>query len=314
LKKQQICLNDFFDSVDLKQVEKIFNLLISCRGVIFFTGIGKSGIIAQKIAATFCSTGTKSLYISPTDALHGDIGIVSKSDCFVMISKSGESDELLLLAPYVRNKGALIVGFLSNVDSRLQKACNSYVYLPVKSELCPFDLSPTISTEVQLIFGDALAIAIMRKKNFTLESYAKNHPSGRIGKRITLKVKDIMLTGKDLPICKHHDKLIDILPVFSKKACGAVLIIDHKRQLQGIFVDGDLRRALQKNQADILQMQMGELMNRSPRIIDSNCLAWQAMQEMEKDPSQLITVLAVTDAKNKLVGLVKMHDIVQSGL
>jgi len=304
----------FFENVDLQQAETVFSVLQSCRGLIIITGVGKSGLVAKKMAATMTSTNTRAIYLSPVDALHGDLGIVSDSDVFVFLSKSGESDELLNLLPALRNKGVTLVGVVSNKKSRLAKACDHVIELPIKSELCPFDLAPTTSTTVQMIFGDIMAIGLMRKRNFSQDDFALNHPAGRIGKRITLKVRDLMLSEADIPLCKESDRLVDTLVELSNKRCGCVLIVNDNKLLLGIFTDGDLRRTLQENGAKALEMNMGEVMTKSPKTISSEELAVKALAVMEGFQKMEVTVLPVLDDEKKLVGLIKLHDIIQTGI
>ncbi len=232
---QRQSINHFLDKLDLDQTHKIIEALIDCPGAIFFTGVGKSGLIAKKIAVTLVSTGTRAMYISPINAVHGDLGMLSDQDAFVFVSKSGESDELLSLLPAIRNKGPKMIGIVCNEKSRLAQACHLSIHLPLLSELCPFDLAPTNSTTVQLMFGDLLAIALMNKKNFTKEAFIQNHPAGRIGKRLTMKVKDLMLAGSGIPLCRAGDKLVDTLVELSNKKCGCVLIVDTNKKLMGIF-------------------------------------------------------------------------------
>lgn len=314
LQKEKNYLDYFFDKIDIDAAEKFLQILHACRGVVIFSGIGKSGLVAEKIAMTMTSTGSRALFLSPTNALHGDIGIVSENDIFVFLSKSGESEELLQLFPTLRNKGVKIVGIVSNRHSRLAKACDLFIDLPLQQELCPFDMAPTTSTVIQLIFGDLLAIALMQMKNITLDEYVQNHPAGRIGKRILLKVSDIMVKGIDLPLCKSHDKMVDILVELSNKRCGCVLVVDDSQMLQGIFTDGDLRRSLQKHGASSLNLPMEDVMTKTVRWIDPHTLAWEAMRLMEGDQKNAITVLPVLEKSKKLLGLIKLHDIVQSGL
>lgn len=314
LQKEKEYLNNFFDQFDTAPVEQLLSFMASCKGVIFFTGVGKSGLVAKKIAMTMTSTGTRSLYLSPVDALHGDIGIVSENDLFILLSKSGESDELMNLLPILRNKHVRMVAVVSNPESRLAKACDFHVVLPVEKELCPFDMAPTISTTVQLIFGDVLAITLMRQKNFSQDQFAENHPAGRLGKRITVKVQDIMIKGPSIPVCRANDKLVEVLVELSNKKCGCILIVDAKSHLQGIFTDGDLRRALQSRGEKVLDTPMGELMTPSARWISPSRLAWEAMQEMEGDQKKAITVMPVLEEGQKVVGLIKLHDILQTGI
>lgn len=307
-------VNFFVNNINQDDAKKIFNHLNGCKGIIFFTGIGKSALIAKKTAVTMTSTGTRSLFISPIDALHGDIGLIGKEDILAIFSKSGETEELLNLIPYARNKGASIVSITNNSRCRLAKAADYAITLPIEKELCAFNLVPTTSTIVQAIFGDALAIGIMTERKFTLDDYAMNHPSGSIGKRMLLKVNDLMLSGQAVPKAKPQDKLIDTLVELSDKKAGCVLIVDEANRLLGIFTDGDLRRSLQRLGADVLQYDMKDLMNTSCKTTHPENLAWDAMKVMEGDQKSPIMVLPVIDDKQNVVGLIKMHDIVQSGL
>lgn len=314
LQSEKQSIDYFFDHLDARKAEAIIDELHACQGVIILTGVGKSGLVAKKIAVTLISTGSRALYISPTNALHGDLGMVNSQDIFVMLSKSGESDELLHLVPFMRNKGAKIVAIVSNPKSRLAVASDEVLHLPLEKELCPFDLVPTVSTTIQMIFGDLLAVSLMSKKNFSLDQYALNHPAGKIGRSITLRVKDLMLSGENVPTCKGDDKLVDILVELSDKKCGCVLIVDEAQKLQGIFTDGDLRRALQSKGSEALDTPMQSLMTYSARWIAPDELAAKAVHLMESDQKRPITVLPVLEEGEKVVGLIKMHDIIQSGL
>lgn len=312
--KQRSYLDYFFQSIDLQAIERLVELLLKCRGVLFFSGVGKSGLVAKKIAFTMVSTGTRAFYLSPTDAVHGDLGMVSSEDAFIMLSKSGETDELIDLVPAIRNKGATLIGIVCQSHSRLSMACDTTVILPFQHELCPFDMAPTMSTASQLLLGDLIAIALMRHKNFSLSDYALNHPSGQIGKRITLKVKDVMLRGEKIPFCKPLHRLGEVLVELSNKRCGCILVVDDHLKLLGIFTDGDLRRTLQKRGGDVLGAYMHEIMTVSPRSIGPDILAWEAMKEMEVNSQKRIMVLPVVDASRSVLGLLHMHDLVQSGL
>ena len=314
LKKARSHLDAFFDQIDVASLTQIFEIFLGCKGVLFFTGVGKSGLVAQKIAATMTSTGTKALALSPTDALHGDIGIVSKEDVFVILSKSGETEELLQILPFVRNKGAKLVAVISQEGSRLAKGCDLNIVLPFEKELCPFDLAPTTSTTTQLIFGDILAIALMRAKEFSLNEYASNHPGGQIGRRSSIKVSDLMVKGAELPIASPDHKLEEVLSDFSGKRCGCLIVVDQEKKLQGIFTDGDLRRSLQKHGGQVLSQPLSSLMTSEPRSVASHDLAWDALRLMETDQKRPITVLPVLDESSCVVGLIKMHDLIQSGV
>lgn len=314
LDKQRNYTDHFFTTLDLQPLEQLIQRLLACEGVLFFTGVGKSGLVAKKIAFTMVSTGTRAFYLSPTDALHGDLGMVSSQDVFIILSKSGESDELINLLPAIRNKGATLIAVVCNPDSRLAAACHITVTLPFKHELCPFDMAPTMSTTIQLLFGDLLTIALMRHKNFSVDEYALNHPSGRIGKRITLKVRDLMLRGDRMPLCKPEDRLGDILMELSNKRCGCILVADDNSKLLGIFTDGDLRRTLQKMGGQVLELQVQEVMNPRPSTIAPDILAWEAMKIMEADYKRRIMMLPVVDSDSNILGLLHLHDVIQSGI
>jgi arabinose-5-phosphate isomerase len=311
--RQRTYIDNFFENLDLTHVEPFFQELLNCQGVVIVTGVGKSGIIAQKIATTLVSTGTRAIYLSPTDALHGDLGIVSSRDIVVFLSKSGESDELLGLIPAIRNKGARLLSMVSNPESRLARAADRVVNLPLTQELCPFDLAPTTSDVLQLIFGDVLAVALMKAKGFSIDQYAKNHPAGRIGKRITLRVDDLMLKGDALPVCRSNRTLGSLLVLLSDKQCGCLLVTDENERLLGIFTDGDLRRSLQKEPESFLTRIVGDLMSPSPRTIAPTALAYDALKVMEGDQQRPITVLPVTQ-NGRCLGLIKLHDLLQSGV
>jgi arabinose-5-phosphate isomerase len=309
--KQKQYINHFFDNVDLEKTKEIVNSFLNCKGSIIFTGVGKSGIIANKLAMTFLSTGTKALYLPTMDALHGDIAVVTKEDIVVLLSKSGETKELLSLLPYIRKKGAKIISIVSADKTPLSKEVDLSICLPLEKELCPFNLAPTTSTVLQLIFGDVLAVALMKEKNFSLEEYAMNHPAGAIGKRIALRVEDLLFEEEGLPLCYENDILIDILHVLSSKKCGSLIVVDKNEQLLGIFTDGDLRRSIQKHGKNFIYKKIKDLMTVSPKSISKDKLAIDAMKKMEED--KLITVLPVVD-KEKVIGIIRMHDIIQAGL
>lgn len=307
-------IDHFFQHLDLDATERLLDELESCKGTLFFSGIGKSEVMAKKIAVTMTSTGTRALFMAPTNALHGDIGILNPDDLFILLSRGGETEELLNLVPYVRNKGVKTIAIVSDVSSRLSRICDMSIGLPLIRELCPFNLVPTTSTQIQMIFGDLLTVALMKRKNFTLDQYAENHPSGKIGRRIATKVEDLMLRNEEIPICSPNELLMTALVELSKKRCGCVMVVDQEKNLLGIFTDGDLGRVLNTHGSDVLRNTMSQMMNTHPRTILKDKLAWEALQEMEANLSHPITVLAVTDENCKLLGLIKMHDILQAGI
>ncbi len=306
-------LNQFFEALDFENLEKAFDTISQCQGTLFLTGVGKSGIICQKIAATLVSTGTRAFFLSPTGALHGDIGIVTNLDLFLIFSKSGESDELLSMLPYIRKKGAKIIAVVSNPASRLARLSDIYVHLPIVKEICPYDLAPTVSTAAQLIFGDCLAIHLMQKKAFSVSDFASNHPGGLLGRKITLKVSDLMLKEEQIPQCRPEDLLINILPELTGKRAGCILIANKERRLKGIFTDGDLRRAIHTKGDKALQCKMLELMTEAPKTSNPNQFAIHALRQMEEEKNREITVLPVLE-EGKIVGLLRLHDIIQQGL
>ena len=314
LVKQKQHIDHYFAHLDLVVCEQLLQDILKCQGVLFFTGVGKSGFIAQKIAATMQSTGTKAFFLPPIDALHGDLGMVSKTDLVLILSKSGETEELLQLLPFIRNKGAQVVAITSKEKSRLSAAADRTILLPCDSELCPFDLAPTSSTAIQLLFGDTLAIALMEARGFSVDQYAENHPGGRIGRRTSLRVRDLMLDKERTPICFSEDYLEEVLIDFSDKRCGCLIVIDKKKQLKGIFTDGDLRRALQAKGEKILKEKVGELMTRAPKYIEAEALAWDALKLMESDQKHPVMVLPVLGDQKEVVGIIKMHDLIQAGL
>lgn len=310
---QRKYLNRFFDQIDPSQAERVLHHLIACKGVILFSGVGKSGHIAEKISTTFSSTGTRALFLSPNNALHGDIGFVKEGDILVALSKSGNSQELIDLIPHAKKRGAFTISIVSAIHSKMEKISDFTMHLPVEREICPYDLAPTTSAAAQLIFGDCLAIALMQSKQFSVNDFAANHPGGALGRKITFKVSDLMLRGDDLPRCRPQDALIDALHELSTKKCGCLLIADEENYLKGIFTDGDLRRTIEKMGPNSLCMPLSALMTGSPKSTKPDSLAFEAIKTMEEDQTRLITVLPVLE-QGKVVGLIRMHDILQKEL
>ncbi len=313
LKAQQHYIDHYFENLDLSEVEKVVQECLCTKGLIVFTGVGKSGIIAEKIAMTMISTGTKALYLPPTNFLHGDIGILSENDLFVLMSRSGETEELLNLIPFAKKRNARLLAIVSNSGSRLAKHCDLSVHLPFEKELCPFDLAPTTSTAVQLLFGDLLAIALMRSKGFDLSAYAFNHPSGTIGKKMSVTVEELMFKDEHLPLAAPGARLSDVLAELTNKKLGGLIVIDESGNFLGVFTDGDLRRALQNQGPAVLEKQIGDLMTVNALTIEKGKLAWEALKIMQKDPKKFVMVLPVLD-QGKAVGFLRMHDIVQAGI
>ncbi|RWR96633.1 putative arabinose 5-phosphate isomerase [Cinnamomum micranthum f. kanehirae] len=310
---QQKYLNFFFQNLDLSQTLAFTQTLLNSSGTIFFSGVGKSGFVSQKISQTLVSLGIRSAFLSPVDALHGDIGILSPADLLVLFSKSGNTDELLRLVPCARAKGVFLIAVTSAKGSLLAGACDMNVHLPLERELCPFDLAPVTSTAIQMVFGDTVAIAMMAARNLTKEEYAANHPAGKIGKSLIFKVKDVMKKQEELPICKEGDLIMDQLVELTSKGCGCLLVVDDDYHLIGTFTDGDLRRTLKASGEAIFKLTVGEMCNRNPRTIGSDAMAVEAMQKMESPPSP-VQFLPVIDNDNVVIGIVTLHGLVSAGL
>lgn len=309
---QRQALNFYFDQVDLEAVNRIIDCCYKTKGLTVLTGVGKSGIIAEKISATLVSTGTRSIFLPSSNFLHGDIGAITSEDLVVFLSKSGRTQELLKIIPHLKKKGTQVVAVVSEARSRLSEVVDDVVELPVLKELCSFDLVPTISTTIQLLFGDLLAIELMHKKKFSIEEYATNHPAGTIGRKITFTVEDFMKTENELPICKKKDILLEVLVELSNKCCGCLLIVDDQMCLEGIFTDGDLRRLLHQEGAEALEKSMELLATRDPIVLSPKTSVHAAFQIMQAN--RLVTVAPVIESNNRLVGLIRMHDLINEEL
>lgn len=312
-KSQQKYLNFFFQNLNLTQTLTFTQTLLNAKGTIFFSGVGKSGFVAQKISQTLVSLGIRSGFLSPLDALHGDIGILSKPDILVLFSKSGNTEELLKLVPCAKAKGVLLICVTSVEGNLLEGVCDMNVHLPLERELCPFNLAPVTSTAIQMVFGDTVAIALMGARNLSKDEYGANHPAGRIGKSLIFKVKDVMKKQDELPVCKEGDLIMDQLVELTSKGCGCLLVIDDARHLIGTFTDGDLRRTLKASGEGIFKLTVGEMCNRNPRTIGPDAMAVAAMEKMESPPSP-VQFLPVIDDRNVVIGIITLHGLVSAGL
>jgi arabinose-5-phosphate isomerase len=287
-------------------------LLARCRGKVIVTGVGKSGLIAQKIAATLSSTGTPAVHLDPSEALHGGLGLVQKGDVLIAVGKSGESDELNALLPRLRGIGAKIVALTANPSSTLARAAALVLLTPVEAEACPHNLAPTCSTTAALAAGDAIAVALMGVRGFGRDHFALNHPAGRLGRRLTLKVSDIMRGGEDNPIVRAKASTSEMFVELTRKRAGAVSVVDARGRLIGLITDYDIRRCLEKG-LDIRKLPVADIMNRRPTTILPTALAARAVEIMEgrKNP---FNVLPVVDARGRSVGMIQIHDLRARGL
>ena len=289
-----------------KAVQTIYN----SKGRVVLTGMGKSGLIARKIVATLNSTGTAAIYLHPTDALHGDLGMVRKEDIVILISKSGETEEILNLLPMLKRLGVTLIAMTENNNSRLGSQSNIFLNIHVQEEACPYDLAPTASTTATLALGDALSIALLQKKGFTEEDFAYLHPGGSLGKRLSLEIKEIMITGSKIPVVNETASIKDVILEITSKRLGTTCVINNEGLLSGIITDGDLRRILEKT-LDIKNLSAIDIMSHNPKIMKENILASFALQQMENFK---ITSLVIIDDLKKPVGIVHLHDLINLGI
>lgn len=300
--------------LDRSQVERAVGLLLGCKGKVIVLGIGKSGIIGQKIAATMTSAGTAAIYLHPSDALHGGLGILQSEDLAIVLSNSGETEELVAMLPYLKNRNTPVIAIVGNVESSLAQRADAVLDASVDQEACPFNLAPTTSTTVALAIGDALAMTLMKVKEITSDDFAVNHPAGQLGKRLTLRVADLMHSGSSIPTVTTGSSWIEVVRAISRGGLGAVCVVDGSGQLGGIITDGDLRRAVEQTDHEALaKLTCDDFMTRRPTVVSPELLAFDALRLMEDRPSQ-ISVLPVVDGDDRCVGLIRLHDIVRSGL
>lgn len=289
----------------VKAVEACF----TCKGKVIVSGIGKSGIIGRKIAATLSSTGTPAFHLHPTEGVHGDVGLVTKDDVVIAISKSGETEELFKLIPSLRKIGAFIIAFTGNLESTLAKQSDVVLDISVDEEACPYNLVPTTSTAVTLALGDALALCLFHLNDLKPKDFALFHPGGNIGKKLLTRVEDVMLTGSYIPIVPFKASMKEtILEMTSKR--GITTVVDTKGKLKGVITDGDLRRLLEKK-SDIFALTAGQVMTRNPRTTKKDELAIKAVKTME---TYGITSMPVVNTAKKPIGIVHLHDLMRLGI
>jgi len=304
----------------LEQVERIdehfkaaVEMILACPGRTVITGMGKSGIIGRKMAATLASTGTPSFYLHPAEGIHGDLGMVTEGDVVIALSNSGETGEVLHILPSLRRIGAKLIAMVGNPNSTLAKNSDIVLNVGVTREACPLGLAPTSSTTAALAYGDALALALLSKRKFTASQFAVFHPGGSLGRKLLLTVEDIMHSGSENPLVKADISVQDALFVITDKGLGAVSVVDDDNKMLGVLTDGDIRRGLSKG-VDFLKRPVTELMTASPKTITKEKLAAQALHIMESNRPKPITVLPVVDAENHVIGLLHMTDLVRQGV
>ena len=281
----------------------------NCKGKIIVMGLGKSGHIADKIAATFASTGTPAFFIHPSEAIHGDLGMIDKEDIVLILSYSGETEEIVSLIPIIKNMGITIIALTGNKKSKLSNEATINLNVEVKEEACPMNLAPTASTTAALAMGDAIAVALLEKKGFTKEDFAKSHPGGILGKKLLLSLGDIMHEGDEIPIVYETDKLASGLIEMSEKALGMTAVLNNDNDLVGIFTDGDLRRTLE-NKVDIQSTYMKKVMKKDPYTMSAETLAYNAVAIIQE--MKITSLLIVKD--KKVIGALNIHDLFRAGV
>jgi arabinose-5-phosphate isomerase len=284
-------------------------ICLTCRGRVVVTGMGKSGHIAGKLAATLASTGTPSFFVHPGEASHGDVGMITRDDAVIALSNSGETNEILTILPVIKRLGIPLIALTGNAESSLARIATVHLNIGVPEEACPLNLAPTASTTAALGVGDALAVALLKARGFTEEDFARSHPAGTLGHRL-LYVKDVMRAGEHVPTVRQDTMMMDGLMEITSKGLGMTAVVDEERHVLGVFTDGDLRRALERA-ADLHRTRVSEVMSRKPKTVKPDTLAAEAVHLME---THRITSLVVVDATDKIVGALNMHDLLRAGV
>lgn len=297
------------DRIDVNFVGAL-ELLLACRGRVVVTGMGKSGHIGRKMAATLASTGTPAFFVHPGEASHGDLGMIAHDDVVIALSNSGESAEITAILPLIKRRGAKLIGMSGNPASTLGRESDVHLNAAVDKEACPHNLAPTASTTAALALGDALAVTLLDARGFTPEDFARTHPGGSLGRRLLVHVRDVMHTGEALPVVRKSAMLKDALLEMTRKGLGMTAVVDDNGILEGVFTDGDLRRALEKS-VDVRAAGIIELMSCHPKSIEADRLAVEAVEKMQE---LQINGLLVVNNNNELVGALNMHDLLKAGV
>ena len=285
-------------------------LLLNCRARVVVTGMGKSGHIANKIAATLASTGTPAFFLHPAEASHGDLGMITNDDVVLALSNSGESPEILAFVPFLKRRGIALIAMTGNPHSTMAREATVHLNTAVEKEACPLNLAPTASTTATLALGDALAISLLEARGFSEDDFAQTHPGGTLGKRLLIRIADLMHADERLPHVHERASLHEALLEMTRKGLGATAVIDDKNRLLGIFTDGDLRRTLEKN-ADLRGVKIVDVMTRNPHTMAPDKLAAEAAQLMQ---TRQITCVLIVDTENHLVGALHTHDLMRAGV
>lgn len=292
------------------EIEKAVELVTSIQGKLVVTGVGKSGLVGAKIAATLASTGTSSFFLHPTEAMHGDLGMIGKDDAVLAISFSGESEELIKILPHVKRFNIPLIGMARDIQSSLGKYSDIFLSIDIEKEACPLEAAPTCSTTLTLALGDALAVCLMEKRDFRKEDFASFHPGGSLGKKLFVKVSDLM-RSENLPFVSKNTKLKDAIVSMSEGRLGNILVVDEEQKLLGLLSDGDLRRALMREDFSMDALVMDYACKDPKTLNDSYTLASDALAIVE---SYKIQLLVVTDSTNKVQGVLHIHDLVEAGI
>ena len=301
-------ITKLIDNLD-ERFERMVEMIYATPGRLIVAGIGKSGIVARKLVATLNSTGTRSLFLHPVEAMHGDLGMVCPDDIFLAISNSGETDELNLLVPSIRSIGCKIIAFTGNQGSTLARNSDIVIDVSVEREACPLGLAPTASTTAQLAMGDALAVVLINKRHFKPDDFRKNHPGGNLGQRLSKKVTSIMLTGTDVPQVPENATMATALGEIERIQMGVTLVVDKDGRLTGIITDGDIRRSVSRG-VSVRALSVQAMMTPEPKALGPEILAYDALNLMEHHQ---ITVLPIVDASGKVMGILHLHDILGKG-
>jgi arabinose-5-phosphate isomerase len=310
LKTEAEAVNALIEKLDNK-FEKALNIIYSSRGKVVLTGMGKSGLVGKKIAATLASTGTPAFFLHPAEASHGDLGMVTSDDVIIAISNSGETEEILGLIPFLKRFNVKVISITGNTDSTLSKVADVTLDASVKEEACPYGVVPTASTTATMAMGDALAVALLSKRGFKEEDFASFHPRGSIGKKLLIKVKDLMHKGNEIPKVSPETPMSKAVLEMSSKRLGHTIVIDNEDRLAGVVTDGDVRRGLEKWGRKLFEMTAGEVMTKNPKTISAEELAAKALSIMERCS---ITALVVPDNKGRPIGFIHLHDILRQGI